>query len=108
MLRSCPRCAKDFEAIAGQWICVECRYVRGYVRPIAGSPLTPREVSVVALLGQCMTNKEIATSLHLEVGTVKVYMSTIFIKLGLDSRLKVAMWANSEEFSRVKSDTIRQ
>lgn len=106
MVRNCPRCLQDFLAAEGQWVCVECRFKKGYWRPIAGTPLTQREKSVVFHLGECKSNKEIAEALHLSPGTVKTYMSSIFIKLGLTSRVKVAMWANSEEFAKVKSVTM--
>ncbi len=108
MVRSCPRCVKDFEASEFQWVCLECRSPKTYQKAIFGEKLTNREKSVIAHLAECKSNKEIAYSLHLEASTVKVYMNKIFVKLGFTNRLQLAMWANSEEFTRLKSDTISQ
>jgi DNA-binding NarL/FixJ family response regulator len=107
MVRNCPRCTSDFEAAEGQWVCLDCRLTRAYSKPLLGADLTPRERSVVAQLGMCKSNKEIAEALHLEPSTVKVYMSKIFIKLGRSSRLQVAMYANSSEFTS-GNDTIAE
>ena len=59
--------------------------------------LSQRETEIVQLLAKGMCNKEIATALGLTEGTVKGYLSTIFQKLHLDSRLKVALWASGRE-----------
>jgi len=59
--------------------------------------LSQRETEIVQLLTQGKGNKEIAVCLGLTEGTVKGYLSTIFQKLHLDSRLKVALWAAGHE-----------
>ncbi|MGB8698147.1 MAG: response regulator transcription factor [Thermosynechococcaceae cyanobacterium] len=48
--------------------------------------LTPREMEVLALLSQGLSNKAIATRLHLSEHTVKFHVGSIFEKLGASSR----------------------
>ncbi|OXM82395.1 LuxR C-terminal-related transcriptional regulator [Paenibacillus rigui] len=49
-------------------------------------PLTRAEIALIQLLTQGASNKEIAGELSLSVGTVKVYLSRIYAKLGVTSR----------------------
>jgi DNA-binding NarL/FixJ family response regulator len=48
--------------------------------------LTPRETEVLQLMGQGLTNKEIAARLILSEHTVKFHTSAIFSKLGVSNR----------------------
>jgi DNA-binding NarL/FixJ family response regulator len=57
------------------------------------SSLTTREFTILKLIGEGMSNKEIALALHLTEGTVKGYVSTIFDKLGVDDRTQAALYA---------------
>lgn len=54
--------------------------------------LTPREGELVALLAQGLKNKEIATSLNISEGTVKVYLSKLFQKVGAKDRFELALF----------------
>ena len=54
--------------------------------------LTPREGQLVALLTQGQKNKEIASNLNIAESTVKVYMSRMFLKLGVKDRLELALY----------------
>ena len=54
--------------------------------------LTRREGQLVTLLSQGMKNKEIATHLHISEGTVKVYLSRLFQKLGVKDRFELALY----------------
>lgn len=56
-------------------------------------PLTPRELAIVKLVGEGKTNKEIASDLHLSIGTVKNHMTQILNKLGLRDRTQLAIYA---------------
>jgi DNA-binding NarL/FixJ family response regulator len=56
-------------------------------------PLTERERDVLRLLGQGMSNKEIAASLFISEGTARTYVSNILGKLGLASRTQAALYA---------------
>jgi DNA-binding NarL/FixJ family response regulator len=58
----------------------------------AGSKLTSREESIVALVAQSKSNKVIAFELCLTTGTIKEYLFTIFRKLNLPNRTAVAVW----------------
>jgi ATP/maltotriose-dependent transcriptional regulator MalT len=49
-------------------------------------PLTPRELDVLRLLADGLSNKEIATELVLTLGTVKWYNNQIYGKLNVKSR----------------------
>jgi LuxR family maltose regulon positive regulatory protein len=49
-------------------------------------PLTEREMEVLALLAQRLTNKEIAKELVVAPGTIKAHTHTIYGKLGVQDR----------------------
>ena len=55
-----------------------------------GNDLTGREREVLALLSAGMSNKEIAESLTLSVGTVRLHVSNILAKLGAPNRTTAA------------------
>lgn len=54
------------------------------------SELTPREKEVLALLGEELSNQEIANRLFIEVGTVKNHVHRLLKKLGVRSRYDAA------------------
>ncbi|MEJ2212391.1 MAG: LuxR C-terminal-related transcriptional regulator [Anaerolineae bacterium] len=53
-------------------------------------PLTPRELQVLALIAQGMTNKEIARHLVVAPGTVKAHAASIYRKLDVANRTEAA------------------
>lgn len=53
-------------------------------------PLTERELEVLKLIAEGMSNPEIAEKLVLSVGTVKTHVKHIYGKLGVDDRVKAA------------------
>jgi DNA-binding NarL/FixJ family response regulator len=55
--------------------------------------ITPREQQLMALLARGLRNKEIASSLGITEGTVKVYLSHLFTKVGASDRLELALLA---------------
>ncbi len=55
--------------------------------------LTPREREVLALIGQGLSNTEIATRLTLGEGTVKTHIGHIFTKLDLRDRAAAVVFA---------------
>jgi two-component system response regulator DegU len=55
--------------------------------------LTRREGQLVGLLAQGLKNKELAYALGITEGTVKVYLSRIFKKLGVNDRFELALYA---------------
>ena len=54
--------------------------------------LTQREGQLVSLLSQGLKNKEIATTLGISDGTVKVYLSRLFQKVGVKDRFELALF----------------
>ncbi|MGC4049345.1 MAG: response regulator transcription factor [Paludibaculum sp.] len=54
--------------------------------------LTPREGQLITLLSQGLKNKEIATCLGISEGTVKVYLSKLFQKVGAKDRFELALF----------------
>ncbi len=54
--------------------------------------LTPREQEVLGLIAKKMTNREIADTLVIEVGTVKNHVHSILEKLEFDSRYEAAAY----------------
>ncbi len=55
--------------------------------------LTPREMEVLKALGEGLSNKEIAKSLHMSVDTERTHMMNILSKLGVHSRLQALLFA---------------
>ncbi|MBM3745494.1 MAG: response regulator transcription factor [Acidobacteria bacterium] len=64
--------------------------------------LTRRESQLVSLLSQGLKNKEIATTLSISEGTVKVYLSRLFQKVGVKDRFELALYGlrNLQNMSR--------
>ena len=54
---------------------------------------SPRERDILAALAQGDSNKEIARKLDLAESTVKIHVQNIFKKLGMSSRVQVALYA---------------
>jgi DNA-binding NarL/FixJ family response regulator len=54
--------------------------------------LTRREGQLITLLSQGMKNKEIASMLLISEGTVKVYLSKLFQKVGVKDRFELALY----------------
>jgi DNA-binding NarL/FixJ family response regulator len=54
--------------------------------------LTPRELDILLLLAQGMSNEEVATALVVEVSTVKSHLARMLPKLGVKSRLQAVVW----------------
>ncbi|WP_106498180.1 response regulator transcription factor [Lentibacillus sp. Marseille-P4043] len=55
--------------------------------------LSPRELSITKLIGEGMTNKEIAERLYLSIGTVKNHLTQILQKTGMRDRTQLAIYA---------------
>ncbi|NLG99171.1 MAG: winged helix-turn-helix transcriptional regulator [Chloroflexi bacterium] len=49
-------------------------------------PLTDRELEILRLIAQGLTNRQIADRLYISTGTVKVHTNNIYSKLGVNSR----------------------
>jgi len=58
--------------------------------------LTEREIEVLELVVEGMTNKEIGAELHLSVNTIKIHLRNILEKLHLQNRIQAAVYAVRE------------
>lgn len=65
---------------------------RQIIQPLA-EPLTDRELEVLALIADGLTNPQIAEKLYLSVGTVKVHTRNIYGKLNVNNRTEAATTA---------------
>jgi len=79
-----------FTHVANQAVRRGPRAMRGAVR------MTKREREVVALIGEGLSNKEIAERLHIVLHTVKSHVHNVLDKLALHTRLQVAAYAHRE------------
>jgi DNA-binding NarL/FixJ family response regulator len=64
-------------------------------REIAGI-LTPREIEIVRMAATGLRNKQIAETLFISEGTVKIHLHNIYEKLGLSDRLELARYARDK------------
>lgn len=62
-------------------------------KPTSDVELTEREAAITRLIGEGMTNKEIASELYLSVGTVKNHITNILQKMDLRDRTQLAIYA---------------
>jgi RNA polymerase sigma factor (sigma-70 family) len=60
-------------------------------RPGYGDQLSPREREVAELAGQGLSNREIATTLHLSPRTVEQHVARAMYKLRVHSRQQLVM-----------------
>jgi DNA-binding NarL/FixJ family response regulator len=56
--------------------------------------LTPRQKEIVQQISAGISNKEIASRLKVSEKTVKAHLTSIFRKIGVSDRLKLALFAN--------------
>lgn len=64
--------------------------------PVSASlivPLTARELEILTLLGEGLSNQEIADRLFIEPTTVKYHVAGILTKTGARDRLQAVVWA---------------
>ncbi|UCC52980.1 MAG: response regulator transcription factor [Anaerolineaceae bacterium] len=71
--------------------------------PPTEDPLTTREVEVLRLLAQGLTNQEIAAQLVIGEGTVRTHVSNILSKLHLANRTQAALYALREGLASLDS-----
>ncbi len=64
--------------------------------PGGGSELTSREIEIVSAIKTGRSNKEIALQMSISEETVKRHLSNIYAKLGISSRLELALLASRD------------
>jgi two-component system, NarL family, response regulator DevR len=69
------------------------RLRRGPEEDPALAPLTAQERRILGLIGEGMTNRQIAEAMFLAEKTVKNYVSALLAKLGLERRTQAAVFA---------------
>ncbi len=69
---------------------------RGRGEAHADVRMTPREREVVNLIAEGLSNKEIASRLHIATHTVKSHVRNVMDKLALHTRLQIAAYVHSE------------
>lgn len=72
---------------------------KGYERTPSepGKSLTPREFDILRLVGAGLGNKEIARKIGMAVSTVRTHLNSVYEKLGLESRVELALYASHLE-----------
>jgi DNA-binding NarL/FixJ family response regulator len=99
LLRKCVRCvaagefwiSRDQVGSLAERLRQSCADAEKAARPF--DRLTPRELDIVSAVVHGSSNKDIAGMFGLSPQTVKNHLSNIFLKLGVESRLELALAA---------------
>ncbi len=93
------RCIRTVHA-GGRWLeddflsrAIEGILDRDGVARSGRQPLSARELEIVRLAATGHHNREIAETLHIAEGTVKVHLHNIYEKLGIDGRVELTIHA---------------
>lgn len=98
LLLTCIRAVCRGELWISPEILTACaRFVQ---QPAGGTGLTSRELEIISAVKNGHSNKEIGTKLSISEETVKRHLSNIFAKLGVSSRLELAMLATGRNFDK--------
>lgn len=65
--------------------------------------LSAREVQVVALIAEGLTNQEIADRVFVSINSVKTYIRSAYRKIGVNSRTQAAVWGMEHGIVRRRS-----
>jgi DNA-binding NarL/FixJ family response regulator len=76
---------------------IEVALKSGKTIPAKSIQFTKREREIVDLIGEGLSNKEIAERLHIATFTVKSHVHNILEKLALNSRLQIAAFVRKDE-----------
>ena len=71
--------------------------VRGRAAAMESVRMTTREREVTGLIGEGLSNKEIATRLNIATHTVKSHVRNVMEKLALHTRLQIAAYAHRQD-----------
>ncbi|MBA2890156.1 alpha/beta fold hydrolase [Nonomuraea soli] len=78
--------------------------VSGRRHAVADGPLTERQLQVVGLIAEGLTNAEIAQILGVSVRTVDAHVEHVRHKLGVRSRAQMAVWASRQRVGGFRAD----
>jgi DNA-binding CsgD family transcriptional regulator len=70
----------------------------------AGAPLTPRQLEVAVLVGQGLTNRQIAERLVVTERGAAAHVERILDKLGVGTRAQIAAWAAEQGLLTTRAD----
>jgi DNA-binding NarL/FixJ family response regulator len=65
--------------------------------PEISDTLSPREMEIVQLVGKGLGNREIAEELGLSVATIRTHLTNLYEKIGVVSRVELALYAAQSE-----------
>ncbi|MEU6815984.1 response regulator transcription factor [Streptomyces sp. NPDC046860] len=74
--------------------------VRTVAQPESPDGLTARESEVLVLIGEGLSNQEIARKLHVSTATVKTHINNLFAKAGLKDRAHAVRYAYAKGLVR--------
>ena len=72
----------------------------------AAVSLTAREREVVALIARGRSNRDVAAALYISERTARTHVSHLLGKLGLESRIQLAIWAHANGFPSASPEEI--
>ena len=72
---------------------VVVRHLSGAEEPASKTPLTAREMEVLCLVSEGLSNQQVARKLSLSVRTIEAHLTHIYNKLGVGSRTEAAVLA---------------
>jgi len=92
-IRKVNRGEPSMEPSIARKVLLELMHPRKEHQPLTEDPLTVRELDVLRLVAQGMSNKDIAAKLSVSDLTVRTHVSNILGKLHLASRTQAALYA---------------
>jgi DNA-binding CsgD family transcriptional regulator len=69
--------------------------LRARLPATAPAPLSPREREAARLVGQGLTNRQIAAALYVSERTAQNHVQHILTKLGFANRSQIAVWSSA-------------
>jgi DNA-binding NarL/FixJ family response regulator len=72
----------------------------------AGEKLTPRELDVLALVAEGLSNAQVANRLWISVATVKFHLAKTYEKLGVANRTGAVRWAQRNGLLSVETPVV--
>lgn len=89
------RAAARGEAALAPSVALRLMHAVAHPTPHPEDALSPREREVLALLGQGLSNKQIAARLNMAEKTARAHVSSILQKLNLEGRTQAALYARA-------------